>query len=374
VKATFNRKTLLEAFQMVASVAPSRSPKPILQNVKLEIAAGDDGEIRAVLSATDLEVGVRRRVDDVRIDEEGEAILPAVRLASILKSSSDAEVVIETTDDGLLVRAGRSKFKLPGEDPSLFPAVPDFDGESYAVLFDTDLGMLIRSTSFACDAEASARYALGGALVERGGETLSFVATDGRRLSKATAAAEYVGDSSWSAPVVPQKALKLIDRAIAGDGSQVHVAVKSGTAVMVRTENSVIYSRLLEGKFPDYSFVFPASPKYKIPLDVAGLKSAVDLAAVCASAESRGVAFAFDSEGLRLSASASDVGESDVRMAFDAPIDGLDLTVNMDPRFVGDVLRAADQDVDVELVDDKSAVVMRSGERCVSVIMPMSKG
>lgn len=370
MKATFNRKALLDAFSMVSSVVPTRSPKPILQNVKMSVGA--DG---CTLVATDLEVGVRRRVLGAIVIDDGDVILPTARFGSMLKTSSDEEISIETGDDGILVRAGRSKFKLGMEDPALFPDVPDFNAGCYAVLVDSDLRSLIRKTNYACDLNAT-RYALGGALIERSDDSLTFVATDGRRLAKATVSAEYVGSDGWTQQaIVPLKALKLISNATPEDNTQVHVGVKTGVAVMVRTEDAVVYSRLLEGRFPDYTRVFPPSPSYKVPLNVAALRVAVDQASILTSEESRGVEFNFGSDELKLSTNAADVGQADVRLPYAAPIDGMDVSLVMDPKFVGDLLRAEDQDAEivVELVGASNAVVFRAGDRCVSIVMPIQK-
>src|SRR5438270_1947201 len=80
MKALCNRKGLLDALSMVAGVVPARSPKPILQNVKL-VAEPDEGSI---LMATDLEVGIRCRVLGVKVDQPGTVILPTQRMTQIL--------------------------------------------------------------------------------------------------------------------------------------------------------------------------------------------------------------------------------------------------------------------------------------------------
>src|SRR5690606_12995291 len=85
-----NREKLLAAFQMAASVAPSRSPKPILQNVKIEAR---DGTV--TLLATDLELGIRVDVPGVEIEVPGAAILPVQRFSSILRENSDETLRIE---------------------------------------------------------------------------------------------------------------------------------------------------------------------------------------------------------------------------------------------------------------------------------------
>ena len=164
---------------------PGPSPKPILQNVKL-VADPEEGSI---LMATDLEVGIRHRVMGMKVDQPGSVILPTARIGSILRTSNDDELDLEADGDHLVVRGLHSEFKLPGEDPSLYPEVPDFAATSYHVVKAADLRKLIRRTMFATDVE-STRYALGGVLVELTAESITMVGTDGRRLAKMSAPAE----------------------------------------------------------------------------------------------------------------------------------------------------------------------------------------
>lgn len=95
MKALCNRKRLLDAFGMVAGVVPARSPKPILQNVKL-VVEPDEGSI---LIGTDSEVGIRSRVLGVKVDQPGSAVLPTQRMNQILRASSDDELMIDTRTD-----------------------------------------------------------------------------------------------------------------------------------------------------------------------------------------------------------------------------------------------------------------------------------
>src|SRR4051794_12231990 len=122
MKARCKRKELLAAFGMVSGVVPARSPKPILQNVKLVV----DPELGTTLMATDLEVGIRHKVYGVTAYEPGSVILPTNKIQSILSTSADAELDIETDGDHLLVNGLYARFRLPSEDPSLYPEVPDF--------------------------------------------------------------------------------------------------------------------------------------------------------------------------------------------------------------------------------------------------------
>lgn len=374
MKIICDREALLAAFGMVSGVVPSRSLKPILQNVKLVV----DGEFEgAVLMGTDLEVGVRHRVLGVRVDKPGSVILPTVQIGAILRTSADAELAIETDGERLVVRGLHSEFTLPTEDADLFPEVPDFTATSYYVVSAADLKKLIRRTIFATDFQCnqSNRYALGGTLVELTSESISMVGTDGKRLAKMAVPAESEnGPPAPSvAPVIPVKALKLIERNLDDGDPPVHLTFESKNAVLVRTENAVIYSRLVEGRFPRYQDIFPSGAEFRIPLEVGLLLAAVEQASIVTSQESRGIDFRFSSGSLRLISQSADVGSSHV----DLPIayDGKSVDVTFDPRYLLDALKNLDDNTTItaELINPKSAAVFRTEDLYAYVVMPLSR-
>jgi DNA polymerase-3 subunit beta len=373
MKALCNREGLLTAFGMVSGVVPARSPKPILQNVKLVA----DAEGGSTLMATDLEVGIRHRVLGMKVEEPGAVILPTARFGAILRTSraDDAELYVEADDDRLLVRyPGRAEFHLPAEDPALYPEVPDFAAASYHAVAAADLRKLIRRTIFATDVE-STRYALGGVLTELTAESITMVSTDGRRLARmaAPAEAENGAQTPPGSPVVPVKALKLIERNLDDTDPPVHLAVQGTTAVLIRTERAVIYSRLVEGRFPRYQDVFPADVDVKIKLEAGPLRLAVEQASIVTSDESRGVDFRFADGALRLSSQAADVGSSQVEVPI--AYDGKPLEITFDPRYLTDALKTLDDtaEVTVDLVDAKTAAVFRTEDHYTYVVMPLTR-
>jgi DNA polymerase-3 subunit beta len=370
MRAFCNREGLLTAFTMVSGVVPARSPKPILQNVKL-IADAEEG---SVLMGTDLEVGIRHRVLGVRVEAPGPVILPTAHMGSILRTSGDEELEIETDDNHLMVRGQYAEFTLPVEDASLFPEVPDFAATSYHVIPAGVLKKLIRRTIFATDLE-SARYALGGVLIELTGESIAMVGTDGRRLARMVAPAEAENEPAQPAgtPVIPVKALKLIERNLTADDMIVHLAIQSGTAVLVKTESAVIYSRLVEGRFPRYQDVFPTSVDVKIPLEAGPLRLAVEQASIVTSDESRGVDFQFASGVLKLAGQAADVGSSHVDLPI--PYEGKTVDITFDPRYLIDALRTLDDTtaITAELIDAKNAAVFRTADHYTYVVMPLTR-
>jgi DNA polymerase-3 subunit beta len=372
MKALCDREHLLDAFGMVGGVVPARSPKPILQNVKL--VADPEG---STLMATDLEVGIRFRVLGVKVDEPGAAILPTQRFGQILRTSGDEELAIDADGEHLMVRGLHAQFRLPSEDPELFPDVPDFGASAYHVVASAELRRAIRRTIFATD-DQSTRYALGGVLFEFSDGKLTMVGTDGRRLARQVIPAEAEGGAAPPAgqPVVPVKALKLIERNLADedDAAGVQIAFQGGTAVLVRVPGrSVIYCRLVEGRFPRYQDVFPSSVEVKIPMDVGPLLRAVEQASIVTSEESRGVDFTFGPGQLKLASQAPDHGSSDV----DLPInhEGQAVEITFDPRYLTDALKTLDENavVTAELIDHKNAAVFKTDDQYTYVVMPLTR-
>ncbi len=371
MKALCNCEGLLTAFGMVSGVVPARSPKPILQNVKL-VANTDESSI---LMGTDLEVGIRHRVLGMKVEQPGTVILPTARFGSILRTSTDQELALEADGDHLMVRGLHAEFQLPGEDASLYPEVPDFGASAYHVVSAADLRKLIRRTIFATDLETT-RYALGGVLVELTAESITMVGTDGRRLARMSAPAETENNAPnpGGSPVIPVKALKLLERNLNDEDPPVHIAVQSGAAaVLVRTERAVIYSRLVEGRFPRYQDVFPSHVDVKIPLEVGPLRLAVEQASIVTNDESRGVDFQFSSGYLKLASQTADVGSSHIELPIN--YEGKPVDITFDPRYLIDALKTLDDKTSItaELIDSKNAAVFKTDDRYTYVVMPLTR-
>jgi DNA polymerase-3 subunit beta len=353
---------------MVSGVVPARSPKPILLNVKF-VAAKDS----AVLLATDLEVGIRCTVPGVDVGSHGEVVLPTARMLAILRESSDATLEIETDENQTAVRGQRSRFKLTSESPQDFPEVPSFTDEKYHTVPSTLLRTMIRRTVFATDVE-STRYALNGLLVELEGNRISLVGTDGRRLAVMRGTGTAVGGHSTKdfTPVVPSKAMNLIDRTLQTDEEEVRVALHPNK-VVVRTQRAVISSRLVEGRFPRYQEVFPSRSEVTVPLNVRDLLQATRQAAIVTSEESRGVDFTFAAGKLTLASQAAEVGQSQVELP--VSYDNKELTITFDPRYLIDMLRVLNEEsnITLDLIDHQSAAVFKTDDGYTYIVMPLTR-
>jgi DNA polymerase-3 subunit beta len=368
MKIICQREDLLAAFQTAAMVAPTRSPKPILQNVKLEAT-----EQEVVLMATDLDFSVRVSVPGVQIVKPGSAILPVQRFNSILRESSDEQLTLEGTDRGYKVKGDRSEFKLPAENPDEFPAIPAFKEEKYHIVSAALFHEIVGRTEYATDVESS-RFALGGVLLELEGNHLIAVGTDGRRLAKMEGPAEAVGGHSTAdvQTIVRSQSMKLLGRAINASDEYVHLCSR-GNDIVLRTPRATFISRLVEGRFPRWRDVIPARhDSVQINVAVGPFYSVLRQAAVVASEEKRGINFEFGNGKLVLRVENPNLGESRVEMPI--PYDGGVVKVTLDHKFLADFLKVLkpEQSITVDIVDADSAALFSTDDGYSYVLMPLA--
>ena len=179
MKIHFTPKDFLRLFKLAANAAAARDLKPILQNVKIVA----DKKVGAILMATDTAIGIRIRVD-VDVTENGMAVLPIKTLRTILESSREHTLTMESgqADRTVSVYGATERHELCIHDPDEFPNVEDFTAESYHEIHGSALQTMIRRTIFAIDKD-NPRYAFGGVCFSSDDHTLIAVATDGRRLA-----------------------------------------------------------------------------------------------------------------------------------------------------------------------------------------------
>ena len=368
MKIVCHREGLLSACQLASTASASRDVKPILKNLKA-VVNGD----HCTLMATDLELGIRLDVRGIRVEEPGEAILPASRFISILRESTDEEMTVEAGSEACRVLGATNEFDMAGEDPSAFPDVPTFDLENYHELTAGLLREMIRRTVFAAATGEHLRYgATTGILWELEGDQATLIATDGRRLALCKGIAEAHGQHSTKGmtPVVPAKAMTLLERNLAEPDEKVRVSFRPNE-VLMKTEKAMVYSGLVEGRFPDWRKAMPQKHAARVPLTVGPFLAAIRQAAIMTDDESKRVRFGFAKGKLTLKAQGAEAGQSRVEL----PIEygGKGLEISFDPKFLIDLLKVFQPDtaLTLDLNDASSPAVFRQEPDYLYVVVPL---
>jgi DNA polymerase-3 subunit beta len=357
---TLDTTTLRAALADVLRAVPTRSPKPILQNVRI----GD-----GLLTGTDLEIRIDRE-----IDYHGDAmLLPAHRLSAILKAATGDTVTLTPKDSSVVVRCGSGSWTLPTEDAAEFPTWEPGELTAICRLPADQFARAAKATVYATDSESS-RYALGGVLVEvtptDDGSMQHWVATDGRRLACVETESDQAVDKS--ATIVPARVMSTVAAMATGDGS-VHVDADA-KEVRFSLDGCTVTGRLVEGKFPRWRDVLGETTGEPAVIGVGELLGAVNSAAIVTSEQSKGVTLRWSSDTLVISGRSSEYGESTVKCSCVAV--GNAAGTKLDPRFLAQFLGHLPPDeepnVEVYVADSQSRVLLKCGVY-TGVIMPLAE-
>ncbi|MEE9394201.1 MAG: DNA polymerase III subunit beta [Planctomycetota bacterium] len=366
MRFSVQRQAILEAFQLVGSIISSRPMRPILGCVHILV----DDPARVRLMSSDLEITIRFDLPLQAGAELGEVVVPASRVASILREVSTEEVGFETDETGKLrIKSGRSSFNLLGENPEEFPEMPEFDGDQAFGLDREKLLLLIRKTLFAVAKEKS-RFAFNGAKLIIEGDTARMVATDGKRLATKVVAIDN-SDNISAGPIVPARALQVFEKAMTDDDETVRIALDE-RQIMVKTTRAEISSRLVDGSFPNYTGVIPKETSMSVRFRRDDLISAFRQAALLTSQETRSVRFSLEDGRATLSAQALDAG--DAKIELDAPDHkGEPFSISFNPDFFTEGLKVMDTDeVEIGLSRPNTPAKILGEEDLVYVVMPVT--
>jgi len=363
MKIIVQTAALHEAMNLAGSIVATRTPKPILQCVKL-IAAGNT----LTLLATDLEAGVRYQITAVQIEEPGEALLPADRLTGIVRECDQENLTIETEKEACHIRGAGSHFKIFGYDPAEYPAVAEFGDKADFQVPAADLSRMIGKTIFAT-AKAHSHYAISGVLWEAEGKKLQLVATDGHRLAmvKGTLSKATAGEV---VAIVPVKLMGLIQR-IGAEGQETLDIKVDENHILVRAARAVLVSSLVQGNFPKYDDVIPSETTRRASINTAQFEHRIRQAALLTNEESRGVRLSFTAEQVTLSSRAPEAGEAEVTCPVKYEGDAMDIGFN--PGFLIDAMRVVDaEEISFEMNAPNKPAVLKAGEEFLYVIMPVN--
>ena len=200
------------------------------------------------------------------------------------------------------------------------------------------------------------------------------VGTDGRRLARQQSPAEAVGGHRTAdTTVVPTRAMQLMERAVPDADDEIHLAARENDCLL-RTGQTTIYSRLVEGRYPKWRDVFPKTEQMgRVELVVGPFHAAVRQSAVVTSEERRGVDFQFSDGRVVLAGHGAEYGESHIELPI--AYDGPEIPVKLDPRYVSEFLHVLDPDKAFTLFirDPESAVLCTTDDGYAYVIMPLSR-
>ncbi|MBX7493301.1 DNA polymerase III subunit beta [Qipengyuania sp. 1NDW9] len=372
MKATIERATLLRCLSHVQSVVERRNTIPILSNVLIEA----EGRGLRVM-ATDLDLQVVEHMDAASVDSDGSITVSAHLLFDIARKLPEgSQVSLETAENRMEVKAGRSRFKLPTLPRDDFPVIVEGDLPTSFSLPAKTLAELIDRTRFAISTEET-RYYLNGIFLHVSDEdqpVLKAAATDGHRLARFTIPRPD-GAEGMPDVIVPRKAVaelrKLLDENMDGDVT-IDLSASKIRFTLGGEGGVVLTSKLIDGTFPDYSRVIPTGNDKLLKIDPKSFFAGVDRVATIATEKTRAVKMGLDKDKVTLTVTSPDNGTASEELAAEYGSDGFEIGFNAG--YLKDILSQIDADeVEIHLADAGAPTLIRKNDDspALYVLMPM---
>lgn len=364
MKIICTKDMLVNGMNIALRAVPGKSTMPILDYVLID-AHGDS--IRLI--ANDMETGIQTTISG-EIIEEGVAGVTAKVFAEIIKRFPDGDVVVDTGEGNVAdIRCGKAHFQIPVINGDDFPRLPEITCKDAVTIDQSVLRKMIAQTVFAI-APVASNVLMTGEFLEVSGDKLRIVALDGHRLAiREEKLSQRYEDRS---AIVPGKAMNEISKILStepGLNAEVYIAESH---ILFDIGNTIIVTRLLDGKYFDIDRVIPKEFNTQVTIDRELVVDALNRAAVLAKSGLRTpIVMTFGDEQIDLRIA---VDTAALEERIDADKDGDDITIGFDPVLVGDALKAIEDDVtDMYLVNSKSPCIIKNErESYVYVVLPVA--
>lgn len=337
-----------EGLTAVAASIPAKTTLPVLANILVETT---ERGIR--LSGTDLDIAVSTEVT-ADVETPGAITIPAKKLAEIARELPPAPVKIGAMgEQRITLECGRSRFKLLGLPRDEFPTFPQVRFQDSWRVRSGDLQKLISHTSFAVSTEES-RPILNGVLWELRSDRMRMVATNGHRLTRMDLPIAG-GNSLGGDLIVPPKALDQVRRLFPAE-EDLEIA-QGDNHLGFRSPFTSVFTRLIEGPYPNYEQVIPRDNDRVATSDKVALISALKRMSVIASDQTHRIRLSFNAGLLRFSVQTPDLGEAQDELPIRFSGDPIDIGFNAN--YLLEILRY--------IPTDEVRLTLKAPERAVTV-------
>jgi DNA polymerase-3 subunit beta len=365
MKFTCERDAITREVTIAQEIVSSRNVMSILSNVLLEAS-----DANLVIKATDLKVSFETRIA-VDVKASGTATVYCDKLLGILRSLPEGEVEFELDGGGMLFIRPLGKkidFKLRSVASEKYPEIQSIGDERYFEFPQAEFNTMIAHTIFAVSDDET-RYFMNGVFVEKSGERLTMVASDGRRLSHISKPIEKSVEDIKGV-IVPPKILAMMRKLLPGEGNLSLCVTERG--VFVRFGERKLSSSLIDGQFPNYRRVIPESQQYRAIVEKQLLENALKRVSLLVEQKSRRIFVALQEGSLTVSSEESEIGMA--REEIPCEYSGPEGTIALNYVYLLEPLREIDTDtISIQYTDVNKAVTLTSvpEEDYVHIVMPM---
>ncbi len=362
MKLSVVQENLQKALSSVTRIVGSRNSLPVLGNVLLKTEAS-----RLVVSATNLEVAISCSIG-CKVEKDGATSVPARLFSELVSGLPSDKLQLVATGDNLKVKTTNFESSLNGIAASEFPTTPKVKPEAEFDIAASELVSKLGEVVIAASVDES-RPVLSGILFKVEGEKLTLAATDSYRLAETSI---QMKNPSEISVIVPAKTANELNRLIGDMDDDIHIVVGKNEILFEIGDISMV-SRLIEGKFPNYTQIIPTKSATTMTLSKSELMSTVKVASLFARESAHTVKLEFTKAGLQFSARASEVGEN--TSLVEGELKGAEAEISINARYLQDALAVIPTpQVEVAVNDKLDPCLIRpvgKEENYIHIIMPL---
>lgn len=368
MKIKCNSADLARACLNVQRTVSNKSTIPALEGILI-----DAGENEITLTGYDLEVGSVARIE-AEVSSQGKIVLGAKNLCDILRFIPGDTVTIESDERYISkIKSGETEYSLIGTSADDYPDLPSVNKFTSITL---ELGLLkdmIKKTIFSVSTSERNPVHTGVKFEINDGKII-LVAVDGARLAIRREAIDFIYDDEKNDKelnfVVPAKTLSEILKLNGDDDTQIVLLIGDRHIVFKYKEYEII-SRLLEGKFIDYKAAIPMTHSTKIKVETRSLIECIERTSLIITDKSSPVRCVIENSIMKFS-SVTAIGTANDKLA--AEIEGENLTIGFNNRFLLDALKVCDNDeIIIEMGSSNQPIVITplEGDSFFFLVLPI---
>ena len=368
MKFNVNQQDLQQALSYCQGVIEKRSTLPILSNVLL-----DAKNSKLTITATDLDLIFVHQIKNIEVIEEGKTTTTSSIMYDIIrKFSSGKKINLALSDESKLqLESEKSIFNLNCISPSEFPLTDENFNDNEFIINSKSLLKLLNKCKFSVSNDETRHYLSGIYLhqteVERK-NYLTAVATDSHRMSISKIRLDQ--KISFEPIILPKKTIfQLVSLLDSYDGDVKISNLKS--KIKFELNNSILISKLIDGKFPNYIQVIPKNNQKKLEIDLKLFLDSVDRVASVSLDKKDGVKFSLTKDALNLTVNNTNSGDGNETLSVKFEHD---LEISFNSRYLIDVASQLDgEKIEILFNDTGSPALIKdpSDFDSIYVVMPM---
>ncbi len=365
MKFKFDRDAMIKEISIAQEIITNKNPVSILSNVLLVAESNT-----LTIKASDSSINFITKIP-VEIEEEGTTTIYCDKFMSILSSSPSGEIEFEQDDINVTIKplAKKVKFDLRSISSEKYPEINKSEGLTYFDIPAAELKEMIHQTSFSVS-DDERRYFMTGVYLEKKGDNIVMVSTDGRRLSYVE---KNLGQSISDFPptIIPTKVLNCIYKNSPSEGN-ISVAVID-KLIFFKFGNYEFSSLSIEGSFPNYQRVIPETQERKFQVDKAELEGALKRISIMIDKKILRIIFKINSGSLTIIGPESEFGKAEEEIP--CQYDGDEMVIGFNYKYIEEPLKFSPSErINFEFTEPTKPITIRNEPNSdyFHIVMPMT--